>query len=233
MRSTFFAAIILAIISVSAAPVVELDAGLEARGDVDYYDPRIGGGSQLNESADAGEPLNVIISGKSSAEVLTPDGFLNYARAIGFSKECFGLHNGGKQRANLGDGHGWVDEREVLREHFNIPFFGTCLESLIGGNHLRTFRQDGPNANSGALFLAVSQELDLSDKHQISPNGYNIGRDKFVSKALGKKRWLLKTYTTTVTEVKGLLAAGAEGVNHGIAQDGIVKVLTVKVGGPF
>jgi hypothetical protein len=27
------------------------------------------------------------------------------------SKECFGLHNGAKQRANLGDGNGWVDER--------------------------------------------------------------------------------------------------------------------------
>jgi len=86
--------------------------------------------------------------------------------------ECFGQHAGGKQQANLGDGHGWVDQRvrcshsfisfaqhwpplqEVLREHFGLPVLGTCLESLIGGNHLRTWRQDGPDKNSGALFLA-------------------------------------------------------------------------------
>lgn len=158
---------------------------------VDFYDPREKGGSLLNKSAGLGEPLNVIISGLSSPEVLTQKGFLNFMRAAGLyvssmnqflssqftsdhrSKECFGLHNGGKQQANLGDGHGDVDEREVLREHYSIPIFGTCLESLIGGNHLRllssrtvssthpltstvyrTFRQDGPDANSGALFLA-------------------------------------------------------------------------------
>jgi hypothetical protein len=32
---------------------------------------------------DAGEPLNVIISGLSSPEVLTDAGFLNFARALG------------------------------------------------------------------------------------------------------------------------------------------------------
>lgn len=69
--------------------------------------------------------------------------------------ECFGQHEGARQPANLGDGNGYKDERvsgrtfsdsansqvvfvqEVLREHFNIPFLGTCLQSLVGGNHLR------------------------------------------------------------------------------------------------
>lgn len=231
MRVSFLVSLVFVVVGVSAAPT--LDTPPQRRDAVDFYDPRKGGGSQLDESAGLGEPLNVIISGKSSPEVLTPEGFLNYARAIGFSKECFGVHSGGKQRANLGDGHGWVDEREVLREHFNIPILGTCLESLIGGNHLRTFRQDGPDANSGALFLAVSQEFDLQGKHAIVPNGYNIGRDDFVNKAVGKKRFLLKTYQTTVQDITGLLPAGSEGINHGIAQDGIVKLLTVKVGGFF
>ncbi|GLB37420.1 hypothetical protein LshimejAT787_0404710 [Lyophyllum shimeji] len=143
---------------------------------VDFYDPRTRGGALLNKSGSGGEPLNVIISGGSTPGVLTSTGFLDYARAVGMSRECLGLHKGDKQPANLGDGNGWVDEREVLRQHYHIPILGTCLETLVGGNHLRTYRQDGPDANSGALFLAVSQEEDLSEHHDIIPNGYNIGR---------------------------------------------------------
>lgn len=58
-----------------------------------------------------------------------------------------------------------------LRQDFGDAALGTCLESLIGGNHLRSaiqlvkrrqyaeqnsrvFRQNGTNADSGALFLA-------------------------------------------------------------------------------
>lgn len=68
--------------------------------------------------------------------------------------ECLGLHDGDPQLSNLGDGNGPKGEREVLREHYSLPIIGTCLESLIGGNHLRTYVQNGPEANSGALFLA-------------------------------------------------------------------------------
>ncbi|KAG6873442.1 hypothetical protein C0995_015531 [Termitomyces sp. Mi166 len=50
---------------------------------VDYYDPRTQDGSFLNRSGSGGEPLNVIISGRSTPEVLTPSGFLNFARACG------------------------------------------------------------------------------------------------------------------------------------------------------
>jgi len=199
------------------------------RDTVDFYDPRTGGGFLLNQSGGPGlgEPLNVIISGKSSPSILTADGFLNYVRAVGYSKECFGKHQGAPQPADLGDGNGPKGEREVLREHFGIPVLGTCLESLAGGNHLRTYQQNGPNANSGALFLAVSQERDLSEHHDIAPDGYNIGRDKFVAGAIGTKKFLFTAYTTTVQDVPGLLVAGAQGVNHGISQDGVVKLLTV------
>ncbi|KAG5342667.1 hypothetical protein C0989_010635 [Termitomyces sp. Mn162] len=143
---------------------------------VDYYDPRIRGGSFLNRSGSGGEPLNVIISGRSSPEVLTSSGFLNFARACGMSNECLGLHMGVPEPANLGDGKGWVAEREVLRQHYQLPFLGTCIESLIGGNHFRVYPQDGPDANSGALFLAVSQEEDATQNHNIVPDGYNVGR---------------------------------------------------------
>jgi hypothetical protein len=39
-----------------------------------------------------------------------------------------------------------------LRENMQIG--GTCGESLNGGNHLRMFRQNGSEHNTGALFLA-------------------------------------------------------------------------------
>jgi hypothetical protein len=76
---------------------------------------------------------------------------------FGFSPsgiECLGAHLGDPQSANLGDGHGWVNQTLELRQDYGNPDVGTCWESLVGGNHLRLFRQNGPSANSGALFLA-------------------------------------------------------------------------------
>jgi hypothetical protein len=68
------------------------------------------------------------------------------------STECLGIHLGNPQTANLGDGNGNVAQTMELRE--NLKIGGTCGESLVGGNHLRMFRQNGTNHNTGALFLA-------------------------------------------------------------------------------
>ncbi|KAG5716329.1 hypothetical protein E4T56_gene10709 [Termitomyces sp. T112] len=114
--------------------------------------------------------IQIIISGLSSPNVLTDDGIVNFARAIGLyvpqemsgmdtamtfsSTECLGIHLGAPQSANLGDGNGFVNQTIELRQDYGDPEAGTCLESLVGGNHFRVFRQNGPTANSGALFLA-------------------------------------------------------------------------------
>ncbi|KAI3615199.1 secreted protein [Moniliophthora roreri] len=118
---------------------------------VDFFDPRGGGGSMLDNVESSGlcsagegggEPLNckaddvssqVIISGLSSPGVLTDDGIVNYAS----STECFGIHLGDPQTANLGDGNGDVPQAIELREDYGDAEAGTCLESLIGGNHFR------------------------------------------------------------------------------------------------
>lgn len=52
---------------------------------VPYYNPTDApGGSMLDWLANGnGEPLNVIVSGLSSPDVLTVDGIVNYARSIG------------------------------------------------------------------------------------------------------------------------------------------------------
>ncbi|KAG1866708.1 hypothetical protein F4604DRAFT_1778427 [Suillus subluteus] len=174
-----------------------------------------------------GEPMNVIISGLSSPHVLTLHGAINFARAIGFSEECFGIHLGGYMSADLGDGNGWVNQTIELRQDYAIG--GTCLESLIGGNHFRIFVQNGTVVNSGALFLAVSREEPITENHDVVPDGYNIGRNQLVSAAVGKTWFNGVKYHTTAKNITGLLAPGADGINHDIAQDGIVTLLTVKI----
>jgi len=140
--------------------------------------------------------------------------------------ECLGLHLGDPQAANLGDGNGWVNQTFELRQDVGL---GTCVESLTGGNHLRLFRQNGPDADTGALFLAVSQEEDVFENHNISPNGYDVGRDEFVAGALAVTRYEGVNYQTVAQNITGLLPPGSAGVNHGIATDGVTVLLTVTI----
>jgi len=198
---------------------------------VAYYNPLTGGGMMLDDagSGPVGEPLNIIISGLSSPHVLTDDGFLNFARSIGFSIECFGIHIGAPQSANLGDGNGWVNQTIELRQDYGNPDVGTCLESLIGGNHFRIYRQNGPSADSGALFLASSKEENVSKGHTIVPDGYDVGRNAIAALASGSTNFGGVSYSTTVQNITGLLKPGSTGVNHGIAQDGIVTLLTIAI----
>ncbi|KAF7297338.1 hypothetical protein MIND_00967200 [Mycena indigotica] len=219
--------------------------------EVAYYDPKVNGGSMLdNAGSGGGEPLNVIISGHSSPEVLTDDGFLNYAQAIGFSFECLHQHLGDPQSANLGDGNGWVNQTIELRWDFGSADIGTCLESLVGGNHFRrgstwlgSSEQSisrrpcrGPSLTIGEyasnLYVSlgrVSQEEDVFDGHTIVVDGYTKGRDLLVAAAVGKTTHHRVKYRTTAQNITNLLPAGSEGVNHGIATDGVTVLLTVTI----
>ncbi|KAF5380242.1 hypothetical protein D9757_008207 [Collybiopsis confluens] len=202
---------VLAVVAITV-PVVQGTGSSQCVGHgTAYIDPRKGGGSMLDASAGFGEPLNVIISGLSSPGVLDPTKtFYNYAKAIGFSYECLGLHIGNPQQANLGDGRGWINETAVLREDYGNPGLGTCGESLVGGNHFRIWQQEG----TCALFLAVSIEQDASEHHNIVSNGYDLGRDALVDGAVGIKTFNEVTYSTTVQSIGGLLPVGANGINH-------------------
>ncbi|KAF8830170.1 hypothetical protein HHX47_DHR2000632 [Lentinula edodes] len=161
---------------------------------VDFFNPTGNGGSMLDDAGNGlGEPLNVIISGLSSPGVLTESGFENYAKAIGFSTECLGIHIGGPQSANLGDGNGFVNQTVELRQDYG--------DSVL--------------------------EEDASDNHDIVPDGYDIGRDELSAAAIGTTSFDGVTYSTTGTNLTGLLAPGSAGVNHDIATDGITTLLTV------
>ncbi|KAJ6618265.1 hypothetical protein B0H10DRAFT_2164186 [Mycena sp. CBHHK59/15] len=167
---------------------------------VQYYSPWQNGGSMLTLQK---EPLNIIVSALSSPEALTDRGLVNFGNAIGYADDCLGIHLGGPQAADLGDGNGMANQTQMMREDYGTPI-GTCLETLIGGNHYR-----------GALFLAASKEDPITEQHNIVPNGYNIGRDQVISDATsGIKSFSGVQYSTTVEYVTGLLPADTTGINH-------------------
>ncbi|KAI0276127.1 hypothetical protein BGY98DRAFT_935249 [Russula aff. rugulosa BPL654] len=165
----------------------------------------------------------------TSPWVLADGGFVHFANAIGFGIECFGAHLGAPQTANLGDGNGWVNQTMELRNDYGNPDIGTCWESLVGGNHLRMWHQNGASAHTNALFLAVSEEENVSHGHTIAKDGYNRGRDSLVKSALKLKKYRGVKYHVDAQKISGLIAPGSTGINHGIATDGIVVLLTVTI----
>lgn len=110
-----------------------------------WQPPAEHGGSMLDLAGNGfREPINVIISGHSHPSVLSERGLLDFARSIGFSFECLHIHLGGLQRANLGDGQGYVPQlfeyRSLLYPRAPGAWVGACWESLAGGNHFRGMR---------------------------------------------------------------------------------------------
>ncbi|KAJ4497050.1 hypothetical protein C8R41DRAFT_244792 [Lentinula lateritia] len=226
-----------------------------------YYDPSSNGGSMLTIvdgtfPPGQGEPLNIIISGNSDEAVLkdqeTDGGLRNYWLSFDYAGECLGQHAGSEQAANLGDNNGILNETDEIRYDYNDPQLGTCTETIQGGGHFRYWTQNGPGANSGAIFMASSYELPLTDGHDIVSNGYNLGRDWIIgnitqtniptlnltnSSYSGTTSYGGYTYSTTVKYVTGLLNNTSVGINHNLtvmtsssnATDGFVAVLEVKI----
>lgn len=207
--------------------------------------------------AGLGEPINVILSAKSDAAVLVDQqmdgGLRNYYQSLGFSSECLGQHSGSDQAANLGDGNGYKNETAVIRWDYGDPAFGTCTETIQGGNHFRYWVQNGPKADSGAIFMALSYEKPIALGHDIIENGYNLARDWLIGNATGQSIPTANltnsssysgstsaqgyTYETSVHYVSGLLQNTSEGINHYLtvgvngtnAVDGLVAVMEVHI----
>jgi len=206
-----------------------------------------------------GEPINVILSAVSDSAVLqdteSNGGLRNYYLSFGFSSECLGQHSGSDQGADLGDGNGYKIETAVIRWDYGDPALGSCKETIEGGNHFRYWVQNGPSANSGAIFMALSYELPIAQQHDIIPNGYNLARDWLVGNATAQSTDLTTatmtntstfsgqtsyggyTYHTNVQYVSGLLSNTSIGINHNAtvgvngsnAVDGLVAVLGVTI----
>ncbi|GAA6061474.1 hypothetical protein JCM10212_002553 [Sporobolomyces blumeae] len=207
-----------------------------------FYNPTSNGGRWLTLARNTypeglGEPINVVVSSDSDGLIMTDTGFFDWSQSIQFSGECLGsTGSGAKQAANLGDGLGFINQTILLRENFGDLSVGTCRETVQGGYHYRVWRQNGTEANSGAWFLAASEEEPLAQQHMITDNGYDIGRDQVVSRATVAGGTISpltnRTFVTTVTNVSGqgyFADVTTSEINHGISTDGIVAVLTVKI----
>ncbi|KAH7909235.1 hypothetical protein BJ138DRAFT_1173786 [Hygrophoropsis aurantiaca] len=227
--------------SVLAGPAIYQDKGQQAvlgvsdtgvtldlpKPEIGWADPRTNGGRFLDFTTPRfGEPLNVIITNESDPFILTDEGFRLYYKSIGFSEECLGLHYGHVHKADLGDGDGRKSEHILARQYY-FPRWGTCWESLAGGNHFRAWKQNGTDIDTSAWFLGVSKEENSRKHHMIVPNGYNIGRDLLVDNAASGSSWNGMSWRADVEWREGLLEPGSKGVNHAIAQDGRIAILTV------
>ena len=127
-----------------------------------------------------------------------------------------------------------VNQTDILRYNFGDIYYGTLKESIDGGSHVRYWRQNGSQADSGAWFIAASNEMSAADNHMIIPNGYDLGRDELAGNATAPGGTMSpitnRTYTAEVNYVEGfLLPNSSEGINHGIPTDGRVAVLTVRL----
>jgi len=217
--------------------------------------------TQVNDTYPAGqsEPVNVILLGTSDAAVLvdqsTDGGLRNWYLSLGFSSECLGQHEGSDQAVNLGDGHGYLNETAVIRWDYGDPSLGTCKETIEGGNHFRYWVQNGPSADSGAVFMALSYEEPIAEEHDIIVNGYNLARDWFIGNATsqgsiidtaavsntstfsGSTQYGGYTYQSSVQYISGLLPNTSVGINHNLtvsvngvpACDGLVALVEVKI----
>ncbi|SNX81313.1 uncharacterized protein MEPE_00018 [Melanopsichium pennsylvanicum] len=200
-----------------------------------YYSPSSNGGSMLtgNTASGLGEPLNIIVSGNSDAGVLNQVGFEEFSRSFYFSPgSCLNISQGGYQTANLGDGNGDKAQTNIMRYNYKQGDGGTCVESLKGGNHFRYWIQNGSAADSGAVFVAASVELNATLSHMIADNGYDNGRDEMVGNMTSGTLTSPGGFEYTVTkETNSQLLNGiqASQINHNIGIDGVVDVLTVRI----
>ena len=122
------------------------------------------------------------------------------------------MHYGHIHDADLGDGLGRKQEHVLARQLY-FPIGGTCWESVRGGHHFRAWRQNGTIANSGAWFIGASKEKDSSKNHQIDEDGYDLGRDWFVERAVAGTHWQGTWYTSTVEWRTGLISHGKKGAS--------------------
>jgi hypothetical protein len=86
--------------------------------------------------------------------------------------------------ADLHDGRGMQLEVGLKRWTYEDDYLGTCIQTFDGGLHFRYFVQNTSQvtgeSKGGAIFLAVSEEHDLTKNHDIVFDGYNLGRDHLV-----------------------------------------------------
>lgn len=187
------------------------------------------GNDRSNPGYGSYEPINVIISGNSSFDLV------RYLGAVGWY-DCFDSD----LQANVQPGGRYGNQIAELRS-------GGCQEFFLGGNHLRVWRQ---NLSGGHYdyFMAVSEEHDCWSRgrvwHCIDPvgwnggaGGFNQGRNDFVGDMRNLASQGRFGFNSISVEQPGLYRAGSgkdPGSSNGgngwdyVPHDGHVAVITVR-----
>lgn len=194
-----------------------------------YINPSIFGGKvqmyYTTAHAPPPEPINVILIGQDGdgGTLRISDEHLHqWAQAMGYETDCMGLHKGNYFYAKI-DSFGEKVQQHQFRQVVGPRLFGSCLETLTGGNHFRAFRQN----DTGAWFLGASVEENIFTHHTLVGDGYDRGRSQLVKSAqAGATRdgcwWQPAVVTIDSTFQDGLRD---EILNHGITSDGNVAVI--------
>jgi hypothetical protein len=131
---------------------------------------------------------------------------------------------------------------DITSEHGNrTGLWQTVERGLLG-----MYKFIPPSSNHRLnMNCRASKEYDSSKRHKIVPNGYNLGRDWLVDRAVKGGRWKGMWWKAEVEWRTDLIDSGKKGqlffyflddafqqpkspgVNHGIPQDGRIAVLTV------
>lgn len=110
--------------------------------------------------------------------------------------------------------------------------FGIGLRLTLFQLLFRYWMQNGSSADTKAIFIAASVEYPATQSHNIVPDGYDLGRDWFTGNATNSSGTESPggfKYEAQVTQTNLLSSVDVSQINHNIAVDGSVSVLTVKV----
>ncbi|KAG7445563.1 uncharacterized protein BT62DRAFT_969236 [Guyanagaster necrorhizus] len=226
-----------------------------------YYNPADSGGSMLTvvpQTHPDGqrEPVNAIISGNSDQAVLAQQsmdrGLMNYFPAVAISATGTNQHTSNSQQVDSGDSN--ENETAVMQYNYGDPALGSCTESFKRDDHFQYWVQNSSEADSGAIFLAISYKTSSSDQHNIIENRYNLGCNYVLGSSNTSKIPTLSltgstsfsgslssqgyTYKTDIIYVMGLLPNTSIGINYNQSvsndsavntADGLITVFNVSI----
>lgn len=178
------------------------------------------------------QPINVIISNKSDASVLRHTGLMDYFKSLGYEVEsCFyGAPN--NQTANVSNGT-YILNRFGYNWH--SAECDTNPDKPVLGIH--AWSQNRTNEELGALFIAATVLTTNKQGDKVEQNGYDRGRDLFVSRAtldysndyIGSAANKSMEYKTQVVyNDTQLLANVPKDLDGDVTTDGRVPILLVE-----
>lgn len=178
------------------------------------------------------QPINVIISNKSDASVLKHIGLMDYFKSLGYDLDNCMTGAPNNQTANVSNG-------TYILNRFNYNWHSAECETSRGKPvlYLHAWTQNRTNEELGALFIAATVLTPDKQGDKVEQNGYDRGRDLFVSRAtldysnnyIGSAANKSMEYKTQVVyNDTQLLANMPKDLDGAVTTDGRVPILLVE-----